>query len=171
VLAIEPNPDTVRRLQANIRESKANPVVVYPVACSDTEGVVEFYSALRENSSASSMSAVNAAQGKSVTASYKVRTRRLDDIVRESGVSRVDVLKIDVEGAEFLVLKGAAETLDRYHPIIAVELIEEQLKNMGTSSAEVLGFLRSHGYAPRHKYGEFGNTEFAFTPGVSGESK
>jgi FkbM family methyltransferase len=171
VIAIEPNPDTIRKLQANIRESKAYRILVYPVACSDSQGVVEFYSAQHENSSASSMSAVNAAQGKSVTSSYQVHTRRLDDIVHESGVSRVDAIKIDVEGAELLVLKGAGETLDRYHPIVAVELMEEQLKNMGSSSAQVIGFLRSHGYAPRHKYAEFGNTEFAFTPGVSGEPR
>lgn len=171
VLAIEPNPDTIRRLRANLRESKADWVVVYPVACSDSEGVVEFFSALRENSSASSMSAVNAAQGKSVSASYKVRTRRLDDIVRESGVSRVDVIKIDVEGAELLVLKGAGETLDRYHPVVAVELMEDQLKNMGASTAQVIAFFHSHGYAIRHKYGEFGNTEFAFTPAAPGEPK
>ena len=83
----------------------------------------------------------------------------------------MDVIKIDVEGAELLVLKGASETLDRYHPVVEVELIDKQLANMATSSAEVIGFLRTHGYAVRHIYGEFHNTEFAFTPGVSGESK
>jgi hypothetical protein len=46
-----------------------------------------------------------------------------------------------------------------------VELIESQLKNMGTSSAEVTQFLKVHGYTPRHSYGaEFNNTEFAYTP-------
>lgn len=171
VLAVEPNPETIRRLRANIRESGASQVAVQPVACSDSEGVVDFFASPRENTSASSMSKVNAAQGGSVRATYHVRTRSLDAIVRDSGVTRVDVIKIDVEGAELLVLKGAGETLDRYHPVVGVELIDEQLINMGASSAEVIRFFRSHGYAFRHTYGEFHNTEFAFTPGVSGESK
>jgi FkbM family methyltransferase len=171
VLAIEPNPETLRRLRANIRESGASEVVVEPVACSDSDGMLEFFAANEQNVGASSLSRANASQAGPVAHSYRVRTRRLDDIVRESGGSRVDVIKIDVEGAELLVLKGAGDTLDRFHPVVAVELSEVQLKNMGSSSAQVLEFLRSHGYAPRHKYGEFGNTEFAFTPGVSGELK
>ena len=64
---------------------------------------------------------------------YHVRARPLDDIVADTGVSRVDVVKIDVEGAEMLVLKGAAKTLARYHPVLIVELIDKQLRSMGTS--------------------------------------
>ena len=44
--------------------------------------------------------------------------------MREAGVTRVDAVKIDVEGAEFLVLKGAVETLDHYRPVVSVELID-----------------------------------------------
>ena len=69
---------------------------------------------------------------------YRVRARPLDDIVEESGVARVDAIRIDVEGAEYLVLKGAHETLERYHPEIIVELVERQLQAMGTSTAQVV---------------------------------
>ena len=171
VLAVEPNPETVRRLRANIRESGASEVVVEPVACSDSDGMLEFFAANEENAGASSLSKANAAQAGPVAHSYRVRARRLDDIVRESGVSRVDVMKIDVEGAELLVLKGAGDTLDRFHPVVAVELIEEQLKRMGTSSADVIAFFRTHGYAVRHVYDEYHNTEFAFVASASGASK
>ena len=78
-----------------------------------------------------------------------MRARRLDDIVREVGVTRVDAVKIDVEGAEFLVLKGAVEILDRYRPVLSVELLDQGLKSMGSSVAEVTAFLRSHGYVPK----------------------
>jgi len=171
VLAIEPNPETIRRLRADIRESGASQVTVEPVACSDSEGMADFFAATRENAGASSLSKANAALAGPIARTYRVRTRRLDDIVRESGVTRVDVIKIDVEGAELLVLKGAGETLDRYHPVVEVELIDEQLASMGASSAQVIAFLRSHGYAVRHVYGEFHNTEFAFAPGVTGVAK
>ncbi len=171
VLAIEPNPETLRRLRANIRENGASEVVVEPVACSDSDGMLEFFAAAEENAGASSLSKANAALAGPVARSYRVRARRLDDIIRESGVSRVDVVKVDVEGAELLVLKGAGDTLDRFHPIVLVELIEQQLKNMGTSTAGVIAFMSTHGYAIRHVYGEYHNTEFAFKPGASGVSK
>ena len=48
-----------------------------------------------------------------------------------------------------LVLKGARQTLARYSPVISVELIDRQLKSMGSSIAEVTEFLRSQGYSPR----------------------
>ena len=58
-----------------------------------------------------------------------------------------------------MVLKGAVETLARYRPVVAVELIDPQLKSMGTSVAEVVAFMGAHGYAPRHSYEQ--NVEFA----------
>lgn len=68
--------------------------------------------------------------------------------MREAEVVRVDAVKIDVEGAEFQVLKGAVETLARYRPVVSVELIDRQLKLLGASAEEVMIFMRSHGYVP-----------------------
>jgi FkbM family methyltransferase len=162
VIAVEPNPETVHRLRDNIRASRANGVVsVQPVACSDTEATLELFGAPEHNTGETSLSRRNASQAGQVVASYRVRARPLDDILKESGVARVDAVKIDVEGAEYLVLKGAAETLDRYHPLVIVELVESQLQAMGTSTAQIVALLHSHGYAQRHSYGD--NFEFAAT--------
>jgi hypothetical protein len=87
-----------------------------------------------------------------------VRARPLDEIVKDAGVSRVDVVKIDVEGAEYLVLKGASKTLDRDHPVILVEIVERQLQAMGASSKQVYDLLRSHGYIARRSVQD--NVEF-----------
>jgi len=172
VLAVEPNPETLRKLRANIRESGAESIVtVEPLACSDSDAVLELFAATPKNTGASSLSQGNAEQFGPVTGSYHVRARRLDEIVRESGVTRLDALKIDVEGAELMALKGATETLDRYHPVIAIELIDDQLKRMGASSAEVIAFLRAHGYSLRHIYGLDDTQEFAYTPGLAAQSK
>jgi hypothetical protein len=87
----------------------------------------------------------------------------LDDIIRESGVSRVDVIKIDVEGAEYLVLKGAQETLARFHPMLLVEVVEPQLRAMGTSSGQLRELLRAHGY----REGRHDDLNVEFLPTVS----
>ena len=165
VIAIEPNPETVRRLRDNIRASGAAGVVsVEPVACSDVEATLDLFAAPRSNTGETSLSHTNASQAGLAVASFRVRARPLDDIIRDSGVARVDAIKIDVEGAEYLVLKGAHETLERYHPVILVELVERQLQAMGTSTAQVLALLSSHGYTRRHSYDE--NAEFAVTEPV-----
>jgi FkbM family methyltransferase len=150
VIAVEPNRETLLRLRDNIRASGAGAVIlVAPVACFDSETTLTFYAAPRVNTGRSSLSLANASEQGSVAASYPVPARRLDDIVREAGATRVNAIKIDVEGAEFQVLKGAAETLDRYRPAVSVEVIDAQLKSMGASAKEVMTFMQSHGYTTK----------------------
>jgi FkbM family methyltransferase len=146
VIAIEPNFETLERLRVNLSASNANVVAVAPAACSDAEGELELYVAPSGNAGETSLSKVNASQEGAISRTFKVRARPLDDIVRESGAVRVDAIKIDVEGAEYLVLKGAVQTLDRFHPMLLVEIVERQLRGMGTSSAQVRELLRAHGY-------------------------
>ena len=149
VIAVEPNPETLVRLFDNVRSSGVGGIVVVaPVASSDSEGTLTLYAAPRENTGESSLASGNAAQGGGTAVPYQVRARRLDDIVREAHVGPVDMIKIDVEGAEFTVLKGAVETLDRDRPVLSVELLDPQLKQMGSSVAEVQAFLSAHGYVP-----------------------
>lgn len=57
--------------------------------------------------------------GKHETVELIVKTTRLDDIIPES--VHVDLIKIDVEGAEMLVLQGAYSTLKRNKPIVLFE--------------------------------------------------
>jgi hypothetical protein len=63
---------------------------------------------------------------------------RLDGVVKE----RIDCLKLDVEGAEGLVLKGAAPLIDQYRPIVTSEFIMEMLPRVsGVSGLEYLNFF------------------------------
>ena len=146
VIAIEPNPESVQRLEANIAANGDSMITVAPVACSDTDTMVDLYVAPHRNIGETSLSKTNASQAGPVSRTYKVRARPLDDIIRESGVTRVDAIKIDVEGAEYLVLKGARQTLNRFHPVLLVEALDNQLRAMGSSFAEVSEFLRANGY-------------------------
>ena len=158
VIAVEPNPPTVHELEANISASGATVISLQPVACSDAETTLDLFSSPRVNTGQTSLSRDNASQGGRAVTTYHVRARPLDDIVTDTGVSRVDIVKIDVEGAEMLVLKGAARTLARYHPALMVELIDAQLRSMGTSEAEVRAFLKAQGYAARGVFQD--NVEF-----------
>jgi FkbM family methyltransferase len=162
VVAVEPNPQTLPKLQANIAASSARVVGVWPVACAGSESTLEFYAAPRSNTGESSLSKENASQDSPATAKYSVRGRPLDAIVKEAKLDHIDVIKIDVEGAEFEVLKGATQTLADYHPVLIVEIDSSQLKAMGTSVEEVTQFLTSRGYsAVRHV--DYANVEFVPT--------
>jgi FkbM family methyltransferase len=161
VIAVEPNPQTLPKLRGNIAANDARAVTVWPVACSDRESTLELYAAPERNTGESSLSKENASQEGSAVTAYSVRARPLDAIVKESKVDRVDVIKIDVEGAELQVLKGAAQTLTDYRPVLVIELEPAQLKSMGASVEEVTQFLASHGYGAGRRVD---HSNFEFVP-------
>jgi FkbM family methyltransferase len=63
-----------------------------------------------------------------------VEVERIDHIVRELGLTRLDFIKMDIEGAEANALNGATDTLRRFKPqlAIAVEHTEDRLNNAAT---------------------------------------
>lgn len=146
VISIEPNPQTLPKLKGNIEASNARMVSVWPVACADKESTLQFYAAPGSNTGESSFSKENASQEGAAPMAYSVQARPLDAIVKEAKLERVDVIKIDVEGAEFEVLQGASKTLDTFRPVLIIELVPAQLKAMGSSVDQVSQFLASHGY-------------------------
>jgi FkbM family methyltransferase len=150
VVSFEPNPVTLMQLRANIAASHAANVIVEPIACTDQEQALTFYDSTSEgNSGASSLSLANADEaGRGTLPSLTVRGRPIDNVVRELGLSRLDVMKVDVEGAEYLVLRGARETLRRFHPKLVMEVVPYQLANMHATVGDVVSFLKELGYGP-----------------------
>jgi FkbM family methyltransferase len=75
-----------------------------------------------------------------------VQIRRLDNVVRELGLTKIDIIKIDVEGFELNVLRGAAKTLAEMKPILFIELDDGNLRDQGDSARELIQFLETLGY-------------------------
>ena len=63
---------------------------------------------------------------------------------------RPDLIKIDVEGAELLALRGAYQTLTRSAPILTIAIHPDAMRALETSPSELLGFLGNCGYEGRH---------------------
>jgi FkbM family methyltransferase len=72
----------------------------------------------------------------------------IDDLAHEQDGLTVTLIKIDVQGAELLVLRGAAEVLRTAHPALFIELHEKGLNKFGTSTPAVLDYLSGFGYVP-----------------------
>jgi FkbM family methyltransferase len=163
VISFEPNPRTLEQLRANIVASHAANVIVEPIAGTDSEQMLTLYDSTSEgNSGASSLALTNADElRRGVLPSYAVRGRPIDQVVSELSLQRVDVIKVDVEGAEYLVLRGLRETLRRFHPKVVIEVVPFQLAAMNATAEDLVSLMKELGYGP-HKQVDKTNWEWTF---------
>jgi hypothetical protein len=75
-----------------------------------------------------------------------VDVRRLDDVLAELSVNRVDVIKLDIEGAEWSALRGATNTLSKYRPVLIVEIGRETCQAAGYEPEAFAQWIIERGY-------------------------
>ncbi|MCG8592120.1 MAG: FkbM family methyltransferase [Proteobacteria bacterium] len=144
VVALEPSSRELQFLERNIARNRLRNVDVVPVAASDREARAEL--TIAEQSHAGQSTLGKFAYAISPAGTETVALRRLDDVLQELDLASVDVVKIDVEGSEVAVLRGAEATLVRDHPLLLVELVEAALRGQGTSREELMSQLTGLGY-------------------------
>jgi FkbM family methyltransferase len=70
----------------------------------------------------------------------------IDGFLSERGWPETSLIKIDVQGAEFRVLEGAAETIRRFCPALFVEIDDAALTQMGSGAENLITALAEQGY-------------------------
>lgn len=85
--------------------------------------------------------------------SVRVEVTTLDAFAESQGISQVDILKLDVQGAELEVLEGGAKTLQRTKYVIA-EVAFQRMYEGGCLVSDVLSFLHDRGKVLRALSGE-----------------
>jgi len=138
--AFEPNPIVYSRLLQHISLNNLNHVTPHNLGAADQEMMLELNVPL--------VNSGEATFGKSQYDDKDViscQVSRLDDVMRGS---RVDFIKIDVEGFEVNALNGAREIIKLQKPIILTEVVSSHLENAGSSTAELHQFFRKADYVP-----------------------
>ena len=70
----------------------------------------------------------------------------LDAFLKESPVSRIDIIKIDIEGAELPCLKGSEKTISHFNPLIIIEVQDASTSIAGYTSRDIFDYLSTFGY-------------------------
>lgn len=147
VLAIEPTSNALELLRSNLAgNGYASRTIVVAGAASNSNGnaLIEFVPGKEEYTSLNAIAhqSVGASERRSTTV---VPSRTIDSLVTQYELTP-GFLKIDTEGAEFLVLSGSEQTLLRHKPVIVSELDDNLLTSKGHSARGVVDLLRQAGY-------------------------
>lgn len=120
VVSFEPVPGPANDFEENIALNGYNHVRLIRAAASDQSGTATFDFS-EDHASQGKLQAVEPTYQHKEATILKVKTLTLDSVLA-AGERPPDILKIDVEGAAAAVLRGAAGILDRYGPVVYVEL-------------------------------------------------
>jgi len=139
VLAFDPLPENCFWLSQSIHVNKYKCIKVYQYALSDEEGTATLYPG--KMSSWSSLFLTGGAS--TADKPLIVKTRRLDNVLNDAGINDIGVIKIDVEGAELWVLKGAENILKKSKNVKIVMEVHVQNKEM---NKQIFEFLKGCGF-------------------------
>ncbi len=144
VYAFEPIPLNASLLRASVELNELDNVEIIESAVGATDG----QTTLSQSTDGAYSSIRNTAR-KAVERLIHVPITTLDTFVRERSLYSIDVLKVDVEGAEGLVLMGSQELLrdrKRKPRVILMELFDENLSSYDTSASALIDIIQGFGY-------------------------
>lgn len=148
IYAFEPTPSTFRVLKDVIRKNKADKIIL-PInaAVSSFDGTLDFFVDEHEGSNANSL--VNRPDKSRTT--FKTTVSKLDTFVHSTDLKKLDLVKIDAEGSELDVLKGAAESLRRFRPRVILAIHPSLIKNNQHNIGDIFDLVSDLGYTVFYK--------------------
>ena len=139
VIAFEPSIRALQRLTLNLKLNPSANIAVVSSALGSEAGVVSLYLTNPQNTGGTTLLPRPWAN-REVAVSL-----RMDDILDEIGVVPT-LIKIDVEGYEYHVLKGAEKLLKQHKPFVICEVTGYFLRDSELKAADLLGFMTEIGY-------------------------
>jgi FkbM family methyltransferase len=146
VYAFEPVPINYHIICLNALLNDCSHIVVSQFAVGARECAVDF-----SQSTDGAFSSLIPVGRKKEACSFKTRMRTLDAFVAENKLGKIDIMKVDVEGAEMLVIEGGRDLLRNASArprVILMELYDPNLKPYDTSVTAVIQAMCEFGYSP-----------------------
>jgi len=118
------------------------------VAVSDKEGIAKLSKYEAGGEVFGSLGNQNWAEsGKSIVGYEEVKTITLDNYIHQHGIRKIDLIKMDIEGAELFALQGARQLLQHSHaPVIVLEMVARNTEGFGYKPAAICDYLKEFGY-------------------------
>jgi FkbM family methyltransferase len=145
VFAFEPDPYNHGKAKINIGLNDLKALSLYNIGLAEKEGTASLFNVNKTNRGMLRILQEDS-ENKDLDKTV-ISLTTLDRFVKEHGIQKIDLIKIDVEGYEFNVLKGAGKTLLEYKPLLFIELDDNNLREQGETPSELIAYLQSFGYS------------------------
>lgn len=146
VYSFEPHPVFFRRLVENIKLNGFTNITAERLAISDKKGSARFYEA---GSSSSLYTEQLSKEEMNPQKPILIKTIALDSYIKMKNIKKVRFLKIDAEGTDMKVLRGAKNLLSSSHaPDLMIEILDKNLNAAGSKRNEIFSYLDKLAYKP-----------------------
>jgi FkbM family methyltransferase len=142
VLALEPEALNAHRLRARLRGRRLDGIVECLEAVATDHDGIERLAVNRRHPGDHRIGVAGDDEDDAV----EVPAWTIDALVAARTARRVSLIKVDVQGAELRVLRGAARTIAEHRPALFIEVHEPGLATFGTSAAELVDHVAALGY-------------------------
>jgi FkbM family methyltransferase len=145
VFAFEPDPGFRNHFIVNMEINKMNYINLFPYAIADESKMMYLYT--------------NGVDGKSPSldnngfgGKVEVEVHSIDNLVNHLGIPSPSIIKMDIEGAEYLALQGMKGVFRTNLPrLLFLEIHPRLLKKFGSTKGEVVSLLYQNGYQVRYQ--------------------
>jgi len=145
IYAFEPSPIPFKNLFTTIFANKLeNRLVLENVAISDNNDDATFVIHGDDGSSGDGLIETN--RSLVVGEKISVQTKKIDDWWEKNEKPKIDLIKIDIEGAELLALRGSRELLKNCRPLVFVEICKKNLENYPFNEKDIVDFVHEINY-------------------------
>jgi FkbM family methyltransferase len=144
IFAFEPSPREYRKLRAHLWMNGLSEVKAENLALGESNGEVDFFQVVTGDDTRNGL---RPPQSDDRVKQISVRMTSLDEYISTRKIDRVDIMKLDVEGGELGVLRGAENVLCKMRPLVICEVLDATTQAWGYNAKEIIRALQNYDYA------------------------